>query len=59
MPIYKCKRIQPASLKSPALAGEFFTTKATWEDYICVYIYKAYFKVIFGKLKKIVIHLQV
>ena len=23
--------IEPASLKSPALAGEFFTTSATWE----------------------------
>ena len=42
------------SLKSPALAGEFLTTKATWEAYIYIYththtyIYKAYFKVIFG-----------
>ena len=24
-------RIEPTSLKSPALAGEFFTTSATWE----------------------------
>ena len=39
MPIYKCKRSQPTSLKSPALAGEFFTTKATWEAYIYIYIY--------------------
>ena len=42
------------SLKSPALAGEFLTTKATWEAYTHTHthththIYKAYFKVIFG-----------
>ena len=24
--------IKPVSLMSPALAGEFFTTSATWED---------------------------
>ena len=30
-------RIEPSSLKSPALAGRFFTTSATWEAtlYIC------------------------
>ena len=40
-------RIKPESLKSPALAGRFFTTRATWETpdihkyiFICiVYIY--------------------
>ena len=26
--------IEPASLKSPALAAGFFTTGATWEDYV-------------------------
>ena len=26
-------RIKPMSLKSPALAGGFFTTRTTWEDY--------------------------
>ena len=30
-------RIQPASLMSPALAGGFFTTSATWETCSCVY----------------------
>ena len=25
-------RIEPKSLKSPALAGGFFTTRVTWED---------------------------
>ena len=25
-------RVEPASLRSPALAGEFFTTGDTWED---------------------------
>ena len=28
--------IEPMSLKSPALAGEFFTTSATWELEICL-----------------------
>ena len=27
--------IEPASLMSPALAGEFFTTSATWETLMC------------------------
>ena len=31
--------IEPASLKSPALAGEFFTTSNTWEAPMCIYIY--------------------
>ena len=31
--------IKPTPLTSPALAGEFFTTGATWEAHICVYIY--------------------
>ena len=26
--------IEPGSLKSPALAGEFFTTHATWEAHL-------------------------
>ena len=26
--------IEPASLMSPALAGMFFTTRATWEAYL-------------------------
>ena len=29
--------IELASLVSPALAGEFFTTSTTWEAYICMY----------------------
>ena len=28
--------IEPTSLMSPALAGKFFTTRATWETYIYV-----------------------
>ena len=28
-------RIKPESLKSPALAGRFFTTRATWEAHGC------------------------
>ena len=35
--------VKPASLMSPALAalaGRFFTTKATWEAYIYTYIFK-------------------
>ena len=31
--------IEPASLLSPALAGGFFTTSATWEAHICMYIF--------------------
>ena len=27
-------RIETGSLKSPALAGEFFTTRATWEAHL-------------------------
>ena len=27
--------IEPRSLTSPALAGEFFTTRATWEVLVC------------------------
>ena len=35
--------IEPTSLMSPALAGGFFTTRATWEDQEGVYIHaKAY-----------------
>ena len=34
--------IKPTSLMSPALAGRFFTTSATWEAhvfvYVCVYV---------------------
>ena len=30
--------IKPASLRSPALAGRFFTTSATWETHIKQYI---------------------
>ena len=29
--------IKPVSLVSPALAGGFFTTSATWETPICLY----------------------
>ena len=32
-------RDQPSSPMSPALAGGFFTTSATWEAQICVYIF--------------------
>ena len=39
--------IEPMFLMSPALAGRFFTTSATWEAYIniyvCIYIYKYVF----------------
>ena len=31
--------IEPSSLMSPALAGGFFTTSATWEARIYIYIY--------------------
>ena len=31
--------IKPASLMSPALAGGFFTTSATWEPHICMCIF--------------------
>ena len=31
-------RIKPASLMSPALAGEFFTTSATWEAHSNLYL---------------------
>ena len=31
--------IESMSLTSPALAGRFFTTSATWKGYIYVYIY--------------------
>ena len=30
---------EPTSLMSPTLAGRFFTTNATWEAYLCVYLY--------------------
>ena len=29
--------IEPTSLTSPALAGGFFTTSTTWEDYVYMY----------------------
>ena len=31
--------IEPTSLMSPALAGRFFTSSATWEAYINIYVY--------------------
>ena len=31
--------IEPASLASPALAGRFFTTSATWEGPLKMYVY--------------------
>ena len=31
--------IELVSLTSPALAGKFFTTSATWEAHIYIYIY--------------------
>ena len=31
--------IQPTSLMSPVLVGEFFTTSATWEFYICFFFW--------------------
>ena len=31
--------MEPASLMSPALAGRFFTTGATWEAHICTFIH--------------------
>ena len=34
--------IEPASLKSPALAGGFFTTVATWEAQVCFPVYLFY-----------------
>ena len=35
--------IEPESLVSPALAGRFFTSSATWEAlYICIYIFFSY-----------------
>jgi len=30
--------IKPASLKSPALSGRFFTTSTTWESYNLDYV---------------------
>ena len=32
--------IEPTSLRSPALAGRFFTTSATWEALVCMYLFK-------------------
>ena len=34
--------IKPKSLRSPALTGEFFTTSATWEARMCMYVYIHY-----------------
>ena len=31
-------RIKPSPLKSPALAGGFFTTSATWEAHIYTFV---------------------
>ena len=39
--------IQPASLVSPASAGGFFTTCATWEEYVCS---------MYHKIRMIVLH---
>ena len=37
--------IEPASLMSPVLAGGFFITSATWEDYTLYYImYRLYIR---------------
>ena len=30
---------EPTSIMSPALAGEFFTTSASWEARMCVYVF--------------------
>ena len=35
--------IEPASLRSPALAGKFFTTGATWEIYLLLNINTTFF----------------
>ena len=42
--------IDPSSLMSPAWAGGFFTTSATWEAYIYIYIF-------FFLIKKFLHHL--
>ena len=35
-------QLGPTSLKSPALAGRFYTTTTTWEAQNIIYINKAY-----------------
>ena len=37
--------IKPASLMSPALAGGFFTTSATWEFKVIIFLWNFYFAV--------------
>ena len=45
--------IEPTSLMSPALAGRFFTTRATWEDHnISRALIEIYFKIETLKLQK-------
>ena len=60
--------IEPASLMFPALVGGFFTTSATWEAHVCVYVcmsiyvcmcvFKLFFieKHCFAKLLKLLLH---
>ena len=39
--------IKPTSLTSPALAGEFFTTSATWEAHVtCIISFNPYYSVV-------------
>ena len=42
--------IEPTSLMSPAPAGKFFTTRATWETYIYIYATMEYCSAIKNKI---------
>ena len=49
--------IQPASLASPALAGEFFTTSTTWEAHLGRHLWGALFWFISALMRPCVGHL--
>ena len=42
--------IKSVSLTSPAVAGKFFTTSATWEAHICVYMFVSMYACVYVKV---------
>ena len=42
--------IKPMSFASPVLAGRFFTTSATWEAHMCVYMFVSMYACVYVKV---------
>ena len=51
--------IEPESLMSPALAGEFFTTSTTWKAFLTLYGYHQDFPPAVGSMKTKMYHAMV